>query len=199
MRISELARRGEVSTATVKYYLREELLPPGQLTSPTQAQYDEKHVERLRLIRALLATGLSVATAKEVLQRMDAPPTDVLDLLADVQMSLTPVLEPVDRDEVEALLSRWGYDVGVALEGPVAALGHALAVARDAGFEMSPELLDDYAAAARTIAELDIAGVPTDSPEAAVRYVVLGTLLMEPVLLAMRRLAHADASARRFP
>lgn len=199
MRISELARRGEVSTATVKYYLREELLPPGRLTSPTQAQYDEKHLERLRLIRALLATGLSVATAKEVLQRMDAPPTDVLGLLADVQMSLTPVLEPVDRDEVETLLNRWGYDVGVALEGPVAALGHALAVARDAGFEMSPDLLDDYAAAARTIAELDIAGVPTDSPEAAVRYVVLGTLLMEPVLLAMRRLAHADASARRFP
>ncbi len=188
-----------MSTATVKYYLREELLPPGRLTSPTQAQYDEEHVERLRLIRALLATGLSVATAKEVLQRMDAPPADVLGLLADVQMSLTPVLEPVDRGEVTALLQRWGYNAEVALDGPVAALGHALAVARDAGFEMSPEMLDRYAATARTIAEYDIAGVPTESPEAAVRYVVLGTLLMEPVLLAMRRLAHADASARRFP
>lgn len=188
-----------MSTATVKFYLREELLPPGQLTSPTQAQYDETHVERLRLIRALLATGLSVATAKEVLQHLDAPPADVLGLLAEVQMSLTPVREPVEREEVVALLQRWGYDPEVALDGPVAALGHALAVARDAGFEMSPELLDGYADAARSVAERDIAGVPTESPEAAVRYVVLGTLLMEPVLLAMRRLAHADAAARRFP
>ncbi|GMA88788.1 hypothetical protein GCM10025868_40380 [Angustibacter aerolatus] len=43
--------------ATVKYYLREGLLPPGTPTSRTQAQYDEEHVRRLRLVRALLDVG----------------------------------------------------------------------------------------------------------------------------------------------
>ena len=34
--------------------------------------------------------------------------------------------------------------------------------------------------------------------EAAGRYTVLGTILVEPLLLALRRLAQTDASARRF-
>lgn len=198
MRISELARRGDVTTATVKYYLREGLLPPGRLTSATQAQYDEPHVERLRLVRALLASGLSVATAKEVLHHLDTTREASLDLLARVQTTLTPVDGPVDRTEVVALLERWGWDPDVALDGPVAALARALAVAEEAGFVIAPEVLDGYAAAARAVAEVDVAGVPTGSAEAAVQHVVLGTILMEPVLLALRRLAQADASAKRF-
>ncbi|QGG39994.1 MerR family transcriptional regulator [Aeromicrobium yanjiei] len=198
MRISELARRGGVTTATAKYYLREGLLPPGRLTSATQAQYDEPHVQRLRLTRALLASGLSVATAREVLGHLDSPADGPLDLLAEVQTTLTPVEGPVDRERVTALLRRWGWNTDVALDGPVAALASALDVAEAAGFTIGPELLDGYAAAAHEVAELDIAGVPTTSSEDAVQHVVLGTILLEPVLLALRRLAQADVSARRF-
>lgn len=198
MRISELANRGDVSTATVKYYLREGLVPAGQLTSATQAQYGDEHVDRLRLVRALLASGLTVATAKDVLRHLDSPPGSVIDLLAEVQATLTPVAGEFERSELTPLLERWGYQPCTALDGPVSALARALAVAREAGLEISDEMLDGYAAAAKQVAEIDISGVPTDSPEAAVQYVVLGTILMEPVLLAMRRLAEADASVRRF-
>ena len=37
MRISELARRSGLPVATVKYYLREGLLPAGEPTAATQA------------------------------------------------------------------------------------------------------------------------------------------------------------------
>ena len=37
-----------------------------------------------------------------------------------------------------------------------------------------------------------------DTPADALRYVVLGTVLIEPLLLALRRLAHQDASNRIF-
>lgn len=47
VRISELSRASGVSTATIKYYLREKLLPEGRLTSATQAQYGQAHVDRL--------------------------------------------------------------------------------------------------------------------------------------------------------
>ncbi len=57
MRISELAARTGVPLATVKYYLREGLLMPGHATSATQAQYDDSHVRRLGLVRALAAQG----------------------------------------------------------------------------------------------------------------------------------------------
>jgi hypothetical protein len=42
---------------TIKYYVREGLLPPGQLASPNQTQYDNSHLRRLRLIRALTEVG----------------------------------------------------------------------------------------------------------------------------------------------
>jgi hypothetical protein len=50
----------------------------------------------------------------------------------------------------------------------------------------------------RQIAQFEIDNLPTDSPTAAVRYVVLGTVLIEPLILALRRLAEQEASARRF-
>jgi hypothetical protein len=46
-----------------------------------------------------------------------------------------------------------------------------------------------------TLLRLDL---PTDSPTAAVRYVVLGTVLIEPLILTLGRLAEQEASARRF-
>jgi len=62
MRISALATAAGLPLATVKYYLREGLLHPGVASSATQASYDEAHVRRLRLIRALTGpVGPSVA------------------------------------------------------------------------------------------------------------------------------------------
>ncbi|RAC11977.1 MerR family transcriptional regulator, partial [Burkholderia multivorans] len=58
MRISELSRRSDVPVATIKYYLREGLLPAGERTSATQAVYTDAHVNRLALIRALLGQAL---------------------------------------------------------------------------------------------------------------------------------------------
>ena len=41
MRISELSTRSGVPVPTIKYYLREGLVPEGARSSPTQAEYDE--------------------------------------------------------------------------------------------------------------------------------------------------------------
>jgi DNA-binding transcriptional MerR regulator len=54
MRISELSSHTEIPVATIKFYLRENLLHEGVRTAATQSQYDQSHVARLRLIRALL-------------------------------------------------------------------------------------------------------------------------------------------------
>ena len=51
--MAELAKRSGLSVATIKFYLREGLLPPGQRSNVNQAEYDEAHLERLRMIRAL--------------------------------------------------------------------------------------------------------------------------------------------------
>lgn len=72
--ISELSKATGVPLATVKYSLREGLLPAGRATGATQAQYDESHVIRLRLARSLVQVGgLSVAAARDVLAALDTP------------------------------------------------------------------------------------------------------------------------------
>jgi hypothetical protein len=48
------------------------------------------------------------------------------------------------------------------------------------------------------IAEFELSTVPTESPASAVRFVVLGTVLPEALLLALRRMAQQAASVRRF-
>jgi hypothetical protein len=67
-----------------------------------------------------------------------------------------------------------------------------------AGFEVPDDVMAVYLDAVQRIARAEIAGVPTESTEAAVRYVVLGSVLVEPLLLALRRVAEQIASAERF-
>lgn len=201
MRVSELARRSDVPVATVKYYLRERLLHEGVLTSPNQARYDDTHLTRLRLVRALLGPGgLSVARTRDVLAAIDAPPDGFYDLLGVAAGALgeDDQPDPDDHPDVHALLRRWDWPVEEQSCASHQALGRALTALADADFTPPDDLLDLYARQLDGIGEAEIAGVPTDSPAAALRYVILGTVLMEPVLLAMRRIAQQAAAARRF-
>jgi DNA-binding transcriptional MerR regulator len=198
VRISELARQAGVPVATVKYYLREGLLHEGELTSVTQARYDDTHVARLRLVRSLLGPGgLSIARARAVLAALDEPPPDDLDLLGVAAHAVRPAVELRPHPEVHALMEHWGWTVHErdCLDHQV--LADALDALAAAGFESPPGVLDTYAAAMDDVARAEIAHLPTTSPAAAVRYVVLGVVLNEPVLLAMRRLAEQAAAEVR--
>lgn len=185
---------------TVKYYLREGLLPAGTRTSATQAQYGEEHVARLGLIRVLVGVGgLSIAAARTVLATIDDPPASVHELVGTAHAALGPDT-PVDetaRSRARELVARWGWTVcdDAAALGQLAAAVGALEAAGIGGLD---QLLDRYASVAGQLAEGDVAAVPTDTPAEAVRFVVTGTVLLEPLLLALRRLAQEDASARRF-
>ncbi|GFN02698.1 hypothetical protein Smic_12540 [Streptomyces microflavus] len=82
MRIGELSRRSGVPVPTIKFYVRERLLPAGELTSPNQADYGPDHERRLRLIRVLLEVGgLSLAAIAEVLEAADDPEQPVIRVL----------------------------------------------------------------------------------------------------------------------
>lgn len=200
MRLSELARATAVSAPTIKYYLREGLLHDGALTSATQAEYDESHVTRLHLIRALVgAAGLSLSQARSVLDAVDSPPDSLHDLLGRAHEVVTePHHAEVDTTEAEGLLRRWGWPVEGCDPRVIRGLAAALASARAAGFVFPEAVLDSYGDAARRMATAELDAIPLESPAAAVRYVTLGTLLAEPVILSLRRLAEQVASGERF-
>jgi DNA-binding transcriptional MerR regulator len=72
MWMAELAERSGLPVATIKYYLREGLLPPGKNTSATRASYGETHLRRLRLVRALTdVAGMRLDAVRAVLRAVD--------------------------------------------------------------------------------------------------------------------------------
>jgi hypothetical protein len=92
----------------------------------------------------------------------------------------------------------WGWRIAAKDHDTQAMLAEALAAAADAGMPLDAEAVGEYADELFTMATREVAGLPPGSVADAVRYVILGTVLVEPVLLALRRLAQQEASARRF-
>ena len=201
MRISALAAAAGLPVATVKFYLREGLLPPGVATSATQATYDDTHLRRLRLIGALTGVvGLSVRQARAIVTLVDDPGSDLYATLGRAVSALPPDVEvaagaddPFPRARAARATLGQVYDPGFAA---VAQLESALAAAESAGMPLGDDRLIAYGRALRAIAAYDIGHLP-EEPEAAVEYTVLGTALYEPVILALRRLAHQQEAADR--
>src|SRR5262245_4307777 len=118
MRLAELSERSGVSTATIKYYLREGLLPPGRQVNATTAEYDEEHLRRLRLVRAMIQVGgVPVAKVREVLGHVDDDSLGRSIRLGAAMWALPQVPEPDEDDEfvqgaheeVMELLDRLGW------------------------------------------------------------------------------------------
>jgi DNA-binding transcriptional MerR regulator len=199
MLISELSARTGVPVATLKFYLREQLLMPGARLSATRSDYGEEHVRRVGVARALTdVVGLSVQQAREVFALFGAPRSELFDALGRAMAQLPPTGVPTAAGypRARAVIERlgWIYDPRYIA---VAQLERALDAAETAGLGLTDARLDVYAPAIRAIADYDVAQVP-DEPDRALEYSVLGTALYEPVLVALRRLAHQDAAARRL-
>src|SRR5262249_21311932 len=72
-KVSELSERTGVPLPTIKFYIREGILPPGRRTAKNQADYTEEHVERLLLVRALRDdAGLPIATIASAMKAADS-------------------------------------------------------------------------------------------------------------------------------
>ncbi|MEU5975415.1 MerR family transcriptional regulator [Streptomyces sp. NPDC047315] len=207
MRIGELSRCTGVPVPTIKYYLREGLLPAGELTSPNQAAYGDEHVRRLRLIRALLDVGgLKIAAIAEILAAVDDPDEPVHHVLGVASDLL--VARPVQQEEdaaresavrrVEELIRRRGWRV--APDGPGAELlAGALASMERLGHGDFRQMLETYADAAEQVARADLEYVAgRTSRDVLVQGVVVGTVLGDAVLDALRQMAQTDQSARRY-
>lgn len=199
MWLGELSERSGVSIPTIKYYRREGLLPPGEAVGAGRAQYGERHLARLRLVRSLVGVGrLPIARVREVLAAVDDDSVTVAAAMGSAHHQLSPVVdEPSERSSqrVARAIRAAGWDVET--DGPHA---RAVAAALDgmdaAESPMTDEALAAYVEGAAVVGRADLAGVADLGRERAVERAVTGTVLGEPVLLALRRLAHEELSRR---
>jgi DNA-binding transcriptional MerR regulator len=207
MRISELSRTTGVSVPTIKYYLREGMLPRGTPTGPTQAEYDEVHARRLRLIRALVEVGgLGISTVRRVLSAIDDSALSTHELLGITHHALGPDPSPGTvpddladaRRDVDHFVDELGWRVSP--EAPARrALADALVTLRRLGRPVGPEVFRPYAELVEGLAAMELDTIPADAPAAeAVEQSVVGTVVFEAALVALRRLAQEHYSSARF-
>ncbi|MDP9861116.1 MULTISPECIES: MerR family transcriptional regulator [Streptosporangium] len=208
MRISQLSAASGVPIPTIKYYLREGLLPPGEQTAATRAEYGESHLRRLRLIRALLEVGrLPIAAIRKVIAAVEDESLGMHEVLGTAHYAIAPAVESHQEDEdwrrARAEADRLITDLGwrVHPEAPTRVeLAQAILTLDQLGMPATGEALRPYAeAAVNLVVEHEIGTIPLDGPrEAAVEALVVGTVVHGRVLDVMRRLAHESISARFF-
>lgn len=205
--MKELAAVSGLPVATIKYYLREGLLPAGRPTSATQAEYDDTHVERLRLIRTLREVGeLPIARIEAVIRTLDGPAMPLADLLGEAHHGLgpepgpaTPALDDARRSVLAFVAARgWRVDPDAPAVDLLAESLHALRGHWDVA-DLGAEMFTDYARAAEEIAAHELATVdPSRGPSDTVRQVIVGTVVFERALVALRRLAQEHFCHVRF-
>lgn len=215
MRMSELSATTGVAVPTLKFYLREQLLHAGERTSPNQARYDDTHVERVRLVRALLDVGgLSVAQAARVVAALDSdmPLPSVFGIAqravsipvgmanADEVRAEVDAPPTVGQARIAALCESRGWRVypnnpGLSLAARVLDAYAALGLDH-----ITDTVLDGYAQAADLVAAADLAAVGAAGELSEMtRTVATGTVLGDSLLAGLRRIAQEVESFRLFP
>lgn len=200
MRISELSERSGVTIATLKYYLREGVLHAGELVGATRAVYDESHLERVRLVRTLVDVGrLSIERVREVVHAIDAPPATRHELLGAAHEALRPPAHTAaPTDDALARVAALGLPDCEHSAASVQ-LAHALTAAAAGGWAIEPATLAVWLDAMHVVARTDVvAELGEASASEALRCAIVGNVLTDPVLLALRRVAQEAVSAERF-
>ncbi|NLA55308.1 MAG: MerR family transcriptional regulator [Corynebacterium humireducens] len=204
MRISELSSASGVSFPTIKFYLREGLLPAGRRAGQNQAFYTKGHLARLRLIGAMRGIArLSLAEIKGVLSELDGPGT-VLDTMAAMQNTLIGQAsdEEAHTAEARAILDRIISERGWNIRPESPAYGTAvqsIAKLYTTDLQWSPGMIAEYAEYAEHAAAIGRLDVSTlnfaGSQENLLVQIIEGTLLRRQlvdslVLLGQQHSAH---------
>jgi len=201
MKISELSQASEIPLPTIKFYIREGLLPAGERTAKNQADYGVRHVERLALIRALREQGgLSIDVIARVLSAAAEAPQNKDFVIAAVNALEHPRQVAVDvstesyaaaQQILLSLTKRRGWRIEPD-DGALRDAAKALAVVLGSFVPEDERAIEVYAEAAELVAQHEIPEdwAPETNPDAALRYALLGTVLFEPFILALRRMAN---------
>ncbi|BDI23335.1 MerR family transcriptional regulator [Herbiconiux sp. L3-i23] len=205
MRITELSAASGVAAPTIKYYVREGLLHDGERLSGNRTDYDESHVRRVRLIRALLETGgLSVAATKSVIAELDSrsPLANTFEVAQHaLSRSATGTATPSEdaTDRIRAVTASLGWRTSESNPGTDLA-ARVLDGFAAIDFVPSESYLRAYADAGALAARADLEALTTRTdPDAIAELMVVGTVLGDALAAGLRRLAQEDATADLFP
>ena len=203
MQLKELSERTGISPASIKFYLREGLLPAGQSVHATRAEYSPQHVTRLELIQALRrVVGLNITQIRNLLKLADDG-VPRLELLAAVQRTVLQ-LDEVGTDDGD--VPTQGGDAVVRFRNwpdvpsdARRALNTHLERMENLGVPVADEVLDAYSQAVDNIAHFDItATTAPDDVNQLILSAAIGMHLHGQLVLKLLALAQASHAIRRY-
>lgn len=200
MKLSELAEATATSIPTLKFWMREGLLPAGELRNQTTAVYGSQHVERVALIQTLRAEfDAPIARIRELTSVIDDPESRMLDVMRHCHVFANRLARQeapeAHREQVAELQERLGWPH--MQNEAVDTLASALAWADRVGYPFAIDDLTKYAVGLEPIAEDDIQVIrPQGSFDAVAHNLLLGTAAQRRVLLAMNQVVHAIVATR---
>jgi DNA-binding transcriptional MerR regulator len=206
MRISELAERSGVPIPTVKYYLREGILHPGEAVTARLTAYDESHLRRLELVRVLREVGqLSVSRLKDLVDAAEST-APVHDMFAAAVRALAPTPPPPGpahdeaRRRAEEMVAEAGWTSvrpsSVDLDNLTGAFETSLSLV---GRMPSARTLAPYVEAVDRLARTELERLDPEQDRAQLlEQMVIGQVLLGHLLTILRRLAEEHYSAQRF-
>jgi DNA-binding transcriptional MerR regulator len=206
MRIAELSERSGVGIPSIKFYLREGLLPTGEKTSANQSSYGDAHLVRLRIVRALIEVGgLSLLAAKSVLAAIDSESLPIDQAFGVAQRAASRSIPAADvipgadaRRAVDALIAERGWLVSPINPGR-AITGRVIETYEQLGQSTLADTLGEYADAALVVARADLRAVGERGERGAmVETVVVGEALGDTLMAGLRRLAQEHVSRELF-
>lgn len=207
MKLSELAACTGVPVATIKYWIREGLVPRGPLRNERTAVYGTEHRERVELVRTLRtdfdASITTIRALTSAIDRGDAV-SEVQEMCQSIasarwlpEGASAPVETPADdapqRERADALMARMGWP-------PLPSLAHqslvrTLAEVDALGLPYGLDLLLDYAVALAPIAEKNLAFVGREgSPDVVALRTLISAGAQISVLVGVNQLAHTSAA-----
>ncbi|WP_326552320.1 MerR family transcriptional regulator [Micromonospora sp. NBC_01813] len=207
MRISELSQHSGLPIATIKFYLREGLLPPGKRTGRNQADYGKEHLSRLYLITTLTVVGrLPLSAVREIVAAIDDRGMQLDGLCRVINEALVPVdredeagpIGTAARKQVDDFVDslNWSVDPGAPSRST---LTQVLTALRLLGWNDGVEVFTPYQEAAEIIASRELEKIPTDAnEEEAAVMLVARTVLFEVAWCALRGMAHEHILTTRL-
>jgi DNA-binding transcriptional MerR regulator len=189
-----------ISVPTIKFYLREGLVPPGLPVGRNQAVYERHHVERLRLIKVLTSVGkLSLSAVADIVASIDSGDSDLTRPRAalhpeGVQSTAADMLPRGDPTSTIADTVAFFCELGWPVDpdgDDVDTIAAVLDALRMLGCDCDVRLFTQFAKAADQIAHYRWERAPIAPASAA----AARTELLTVVLVVLLRMAHEPRAA----
>lgn len=210
MLLHELSVASGCSAASIKYYRREGLLPPGERLTTTRQEYGPRHLERLQLIQVLREMAdAPIARIHRLTHLLDDPEVPLLRCLEEAQVIAlgtdavedAPAVERREHPTVAALLARMDWpDVDSVPRRALDEVLHTIA-----GREMPDgiETVMRYAGPMAEIARGEVefiqsepAGAGEHGDDLVVLRAVAGTIAFDRLVQVLRALGHVSLSVQ---